>query len=59
MKVSKLGKEVSIAALGGSGFIMIMLGIEAIASKGNVIMFMGSGVLLTAGAILIAKLIKV
>ena len=59
MKINKLVKEVSIAVLGGSGIIMMMLGIEAIASKGKWIMFMGCGVLLIAGAFLIAKIIKV
>jgi len=36
-----------------------MLGIEAVAYKGNWIILMGCSVLLIAGAILIAKIIKV
>ncbi len=59
MKVNKTVKELFLAVLFGSSIIMIMLGIQAIANKGNWIIFMGCGVLLLAGAILIAKIIKV
>lgn len=59
MKVKKPVKEAAIAALGGSGFILIMLGIQAVASKGNWIIFMACGLLLCIGAILIAKKVKV
>ena len=59
MNGSKTLKEVFVGTLAGLSICSILLGIEAIATKGNGIMFMGCGVLLFLGTLVIAKTIKV
>ncbi len=59
MKLNKLVRELVLGVLLGSGCILILLGIQAIANKGNWIIFIVCGAILLIGSILIAKTIKV
>jgi hypothetical protein len=59
MNGNKTLKQVFVGVLGGASFITIMLGIQAIAFKSNWIIFMGCGVLLFIGTLIIAKIIEV
>ncbi len=59
MKLNQLVKELVLGVLLGSGCILILLGIQAVANKGNWIIFIVCGVLLLVGSILIAKKIMV
>jgi hypothetical protein len=52
-------KQLFVGVLAGTSFITILLGIQAIANKGNGIIFMVCGVLLFIGTLIIAKIIKV
>ena len=52
-------KQLVIGILAGVSIITILLGIQAIANKGNWIIFMGCGVLLFIATLVIAKIIKV
>jgi hypothetical protein len=52
-------KQIVIGVLAGASFVTILLGIQAIAFKGNWIIFMGCGVSLFIGTLIIAKIIKV
>ena len=59
MNGNKKLKQVFVGVLGGASFITIMLGIQAIANKANGTIFIGCGVLLFIGTLIIAKTIKV
>jgi len=58
MNVTKSVRELLLGVLGGTGCISILLGIQAIAYKGNWIIYMVCGVLLLVGAIFIASKFK-
>ena len=59
MNGNKILKEIFVGVLGGVSFLTIMLAIQAIAFKGNWIIFMGCGVLLFIATLVIAKVIEV
>jgi hypothetical protein len=59
MNGSNTLKQLFVGVLASVSFITIMLGIQAIANKGNGIIFMVCGVLLFIGTLIIAKIIKV
>jgi len=59
MNGSNTLKQLFVGVLTGASFITILLGIQAIANKGNGIIFMVCGVLLFIGTLIIAKIIKV
>jgi hypothetical protein len=59
MNGNKTLKELFVGVLVSASFIIIMLGIQAIANKGNWIIFLGCGVLLFIGTLIIAKIIEV
>ena len=58
MNGSNTLKQLFVGVLTGASFITIMMGIQAIANKGNWIIFMGCGVLLFIGTLIIAKIIE-
>jgi len=58
MNVTKSVRELVLGVLGGTGCILILLGIQAIAYKGNWIIYMVCGVLLLVGALFIASKFK-
>jgi len=58
MNVTKSVRELLLGVLGGTGCISILLGIQAIAYKGNWIIYMVCGVLLLVGALFIASKFK-
>jgi membrane-bound ClpP family serine protease len=55
MNVSKTVRELLLGVLGGTGCILILLGIQALSNKGNWIIFMVGGVLLLVGSLFIAS----
>ena len=59
MNGSNTLKQLFVGVLTGASFITILLGIQAMANKGNGIIFMVCGVLLFIGTLIIAKIIKV
>jgi|GEM_PF-5644774 len=58
MNVTKSVRELLLGVFGGTGCILILLGIQALSNKGNWIIFMVGGVLLLVGALFIASKFK-
>jgi hypothetical protein len=59
MTGNKILKQFFLGGLAAASFITILLGIQAIVNKANGIIFIGCGVLLFIGAIIIAKIMDV
>jgi hypothetical protein len=58
MTVNKTVGELVLGLLGGTGAILILLGIQALANKGHWIIFLVCGVFLLVGSIFISSKFK-